>query len=614
MPWPRNRSREGSTGGLRGTKRYVIPDDFKQQLLNRLDIVDVIERHVELRKAGQNFVGRCPFHSEKTPSFSVSPGKQFYHCFGCGAHGNAISFVIEFSGLGYVDAIKDLAAMAGLEVPQVRNSDMPRASDTSSAITDALGQAARFYKEGLKRSETAIDYLRTRGLTGEIAARFALGYAPGGWQSLAEIFPDYPRSAALKDAGLVIDADGGRRYDRFRDRIMFPIHNVRGAIIGFGGRVLGAGEPKYLNSPETSLFEKGRELYGLFQARQAVRDAGRIVVVEGYMDVIALAQHGFAAAVATLGTATTPLHLEKLLRLTDEVVFCFDGDQAGRRAAWRALEVALGKITDGKRIGFLFLPEKDDPDSFVRAHGRAEFESRLAAALPLSEFLSRELSNRVDMRTPEGRARMLHLAKPLVAQISAAPALALLLRKRLAELAHVELADVDELLEVRKSRASYSGRSTPGSAPRRAPATLTRWLLQALLAEPELALGFDRSILDPIDRFLPAIHAVLALIDSHPGVSGARMVPLALDAVTDSSVRGLLDEALGDLMAAEAMDLKAEFSHVIRRLAEQSDQRRLTYLRSKSDRTGSEQAEFERLLSGLSQRAKSLAVTVNSKV
>jgi DNA primase len=592
----------------------VIPDDFKQQLLNRVDIVDVIERHVQLRKAGQNFVGRCPFHSEKTPSFSVSPAKQFYHCFGCGAHGNAISFVMEFAGLGYVDAVKDLAGMVGLTVPQIRGADMPRAANASPDLAEALARAARFYKDCLKRSETAIDYLRKRGLTGEIAARFGLGYAPAGWQSLAEVFPDYAGSVQLKDAGLVVDADGGRRYDRFRDRIMFPIHNARGTIIGFGGRVIDAGEPKYLNSPETLLFEKGRELYGLFQARQALREAGKIVVVEGYMDVVALAQHGIFAAVATLGTATTPMHIEKLLRLTDEVVFCFDGDQAGRRAAWRALEVGLGKVTDGKRIGFLFLPEKDDPDSFVRAHGRAAFEDRLSGALPLSEFLTRELSDRFDIRTPEGRARLLHLAKPLVTQIVSAPALALMLRRRLAELAHVELADVDELFEVRKQRPMPSARGPAPSVPRRTPATLTRWVLQALLAEPELAHALDRSILDPMDRFLPAIKAVLDLIDRHPGVTGAEIVPLALDVVADTSVRALLDEALGELMAAEAVNLKAEFAHVAQRLAEQADQRRLTYLRTKPDRTGSEQAEFEQLLSRLSQRAKGLAETLSSRV
>ncbi|RPI43238.1 MAG: DNA primase, partial [Betaproteobacteria bacterium] len=286
----------------------MIPDDFKQQLLSRVDIVDVVERHVPLRKAGQNYVARCPFHSEKTPSFSVSPSKQFYHCFGCGAHGNAISFVMEHAGVGYVEAVKELAAMVGMTVPDVRSS--PVSSGLKETSGQGLGEvlitAARFYKEQLKRSEAAIAYLKRRGVTGDIAARFGLGYAPSGWQSLAEAFPGYSTSAQLKDAGLVIDAENGRRYDRFRDRIMFPITDQRGNIIGFGGRAFGDAAqdgPKYLNSPETALFQKGQELFGLFQARQAIRTHGRVVIVEGYMDVVALHQHGIDFAVATLGTS-----------------------------------------------------------------------------------------------------------------------------------------------------------------------------------------------------------------------------------------------------------------------------------------------------------------------
>jgi len=316
----------------------VIPDSFKQDLLNRVDIVDVVSRYVQLKKGGANFQGLCPFHSEKTPSFSVSPAKQFYHCFGCGAHGNAIGFLMAYAGLGYVDAIKDLASGVGMQVPESRprtKEEIAR-QEREPDLYAVMEKAMEFYRAALKKSPRAIDYLKGRGLTGEIAARFRIGYAPEGWQPLKEAFEKY-EDKSLVECGLVIEGEEGKRYDRFRDRVMFPILSNRGAVIGFGGRVIGEGEPKYLNSPETQLFEKGRELYGLVQARDALRTEGRVLVVEGYMDVVALAQFDVGYAVATLGTATTPVHVQKLLRLTDELVFSFDGDAAGRKAAWRAL-------------------------------------------------------------------------------------------------------------------------------------------------------------------------------------------------------------------------------------------------------------------------------------
>jgi len=580
----------------------MIPDDFKQQLLNRIDIVDVIERHVQLRKAGQNYVARCPFHAEKTPSFSVSPAKQFYHCFGCGAHGNAISFVMEHGGLGYIEAVKELASMVGMQVPELRDLQVSQAAKAGPGLAERLLVAARYYKDHLKHSEQAIAYLKQRGLTGEIAARFGLGYAPEAWQGLAEAFPDYKNSPELKDCGLVIEAEGGKRYDRFRGRIMFPILNARGGIIGFGGRVLGQGEPKYLNSPETPLFEKGRELYGLFQARQAVRDASRVVVVEGYMDVVALAQHGFDAAVATLGTATTPIHVEKLLKLTDEIVFCFDADAAGRRAAWRALEVSLAKLSDAKSVRFLFLPEGDDPDTFVRAHGASAFEARLREALPLSEMLMQELRSRVDDATAEGRARLLHLAKPLVMQIPA-PTLALLLRQRLASIAQVNLADVDGLFEVRRANPRRAYRPQEQRV-RRAPQTLTQWILQAVLHDPALACQVERSVLDAHDRCIPALWAVLDLIATRPNLEAKAVVPLALDTIRDSNVAALLQEAQVELLTAPTIDLNLEFADAMRALREQSEDRRRTELSTKKERSEPEQAEFERLLRALGHRAK----------
>lgn len=440
----------------------MIPPSFVQDLLNRIDIVDVIDPIVRLKRAGANLVACCPFHAEKTPSFTVSPSKQFYHCFGCGAHGSAIGFLMEHSGLAFVESVKELAARIGMVVPDAQDfqESKPSRGRTESLLAVMEG-AEQFYRKSLKQSPRAIEYLKRRGMSGEIAAHFGVGYAPDGWNNLAAVFEDYSQET-LGAAGLVIDADSGRRYDRFRDRIMFPIKDVQGRTIGFGGRVLDAGEPKYLNSPETPLFEKGREVYGLFQARQAIRGANRVIVVEGYMDVVALAQFGVDNTVATLGTATTPIHVQKLLRQSDEIVFCFDGDQAGRKAAWRALENSLAQIKDGKQIRFLFLPDGEDPDTYVRRHGAQRFRELIdTGALPLSAVAMRELTSGLDLGTPEGKAKFLQDIKPLLAQIGA-PMLAMMMRKRAAEVAG--LSDLEARREL-KSRP-------PGdiqTAPRRAP-------------------------------------------------------------------------------------------------------------------------------------------------
>ena len=459
----------------------MIPKNFIQDLLNRLDIVDVVERYVPLKKAGANFVACCPFHNEKSPSFTVSQTKQFYHCFGCGAHGTAIGFVMEHAGLGYVDAIEELARSVGLEVPNERPAAGEAYQKVAPDLYEVMQTATRYYREQLKLDQRAIDYLKQRGLSGEIAAKFGIGYAPDGWQNLSAAFPDY-QDATLNETGLVITSDEGKRYDRFRDRIMFPIINVRGQVIGFGGRVLDKGEPKYLNSPETPLFEKGRELYGLYQAQKAIRAGQQVLVVEGYMDVVALAQHGVEYAVATLGTATTPNHIQKLLRLTEHIVFCFDGDKAGQRAAWRALENALPYLQDGKRISFLFLPVEHDPDSFVREFGKAAFEQRIQEAMPLSAYLLREASAELDLRTQEGRNQLLQRAKPLLTAI-VAPATALLLRKEVAALSGVSQAELEALYEIKPvARAPRIAFQKTG----RAPPSAHRLLLQCLIAQPEL--------------------------------------------------------------------------------------------------------------------------------
>lgn len=401
----------------------LIPQSFIADLLNRVDIVDVVWQYVKLKKAGANFHGLCPFHSEKSPSFSVSPTKQFYHCFGCGAHGSAISFLMEYSGLGYVDAIEELAHSAGLDVPREERtaSDIARQQQTM-ALSEVMNSAADWYRQQLKGSTRAVDYLKGRGLTGEIAKRYGLGYAPDGWQGLEAVFGVYSNDEVAKlllEGGLLIQGEQSeganvKRYDRFRDRIMFPIRNPKGQTIGFGGRILDQGEPKYLNSPETPLFSKGNTLYGLFEAKQAIRSQEYVLVCEGYMDVVALAQLGFLNAVATLGTASTANHVRMLLRQTDKVVFSFDGDSAGQRAAQRALEACLPLMSDDKEIRFLFLPTEHDPDSYVRSYGAPAFEKAIKEAMSISNFFFKVASEGHELTTPEGRAHTHHAAKPLL--------------------------------------------------------------------------------------------------------------------------------------------------------------------------------------------------------
>ena len=429
----------------------LIPQSFISDLLNRVDIVDVVGKHVKLKKAGANYQGLCPFHQEKSPSFSVSPTKQFYHCFGCAAHGSAIGFMMEYSGLSYVDAIEDLARSAGLVVPREERSVRDVIKQKQAiALSEVMNMASDWYAQQLKVSQRAIDYLKGRGLTGEVAKRYALGYAPDGWQGLEAVFHSYSNDETakiLQEAGLMIQGEGNdsqgnaKRYDRFRDRIMFPIRNPKGQVIAFGGRILDQGEPKYLNSPETPLFSKGNTLYGLFEGRKAIRDQGYVLVCEGYMDVVALAQLGFANAVATLGTACTPFHVRTLLRQTDRIVFSFDGDSAGQRAAQRALEASLPILGDDKEIRFLFLPSEHDPDSYIRQYGTATFEQAVSQAMPLSVFFFKLASEGNDLSSPEGRAKTHHTAKPLLQSMPPIALRSQLLR----ELANRTASSVSEL-------------------------------------------------------------------------------------------------------------------------------------------------------------------------
>ncbi|GAA4355204.1 hypothetical protein GCM10023165_47110 [Variovorax defluvii] len=446
----------------------TIPASFIQELIARADVVEIVGRYVQLKKAGANFMGLCPFHGEKSPSFSVSPSKQFYHCFGCGAHGNAIGFLMEHAGMGFVEAVHDLAGQYGLQVPEDDASPEERARaagqrQKQATLSEVLEKAGEAYRRQLRQSKTAVGYLKGRGLSGEIARRFGIGYAPPGWRTLASVFPDYD-DPLLAESGLVIAGEAeengeGKRYDRFRDRIMFPIRNVKGECIGFGGRVLGDEKPKYLNSPETPVFSKGRELYGLYEARTAFREKGYALVTEGYMDVVALTQLGFPNAVATLGTACTTDHVQKLFRFTESVVFSFDGDAAGRRAARKALEGALPYATDVRSVKFLFLPAEHDPDSFIREFGSEAFARFVGEATPLSRFMVEVAREGCDLGAAEGRARMASNARPLWAALPDGA----LKRQLLTEIAEMVQLTGPELAELWQPTAG--GRS-PGAGPR----------------------------------------------------------------------------------------------------------------------------------------------------
>ena len=582
----------------------MIPQSFIQELLNRVDIVDVVERHVPLKKAGANFQACCPFHSEKSPSFTVSPTKQFYHCFGCGAHGSAIGFLMEYSGLPYPEAIEELARQAGMTVPREDfTPEMAQRRQQAASLTDVMGRAASHYKQQLKKNPRAIEYLKGRGLSGEIAARFGIGYAPDGWQGLRDAFDDY-EAAALGECGLVIDAEAsegqtkGRRYDRFRDRIMFPILDARNNVIGFGGRVLDKGEPKYLNSPETPLFSKGRELYGLTQARAAIRDDGFVLVVEGYMDVVALAQFGVCNAVATLGTATTADHIHKLFRQTDRIVFCFDGDRAGRKAAWRALESALSELSDGRSTSFLFLPPEHDPDSFVREQGAERFRQMALASQPLSEYLLHELEARCDTRSAEGRARFVNEARPLVTQVPAG-ALRTQLLHLLAPAVGLSAQELAEACGLRIPRAGARIAHAPAAAPRTAPSSPARKLLCILMQRPALSarVGHLEGIDD--DPWLQAVQAIADCIE-HGDVEAGGTAAL-IEYFRDSPHGPLMEEAAASTLEdmAEESALPHMFDDTLlhlRRSGISKAIKRLTALSRQSGLSAAQQEELNRLI------------------
>jgi DNA primase len=598
-----------------------IPQHFIDELIARTDIIEVIGSRVPLKRAGREYKACCPFHDEKTPSFTVSPDKQFYHCFGCGAHGTALGFVMEYDHASFVEAVEDLAARAGLEVPREGGTAAPQQPHDELYV--ALERAALFFRQSLSGEAKAREYLAKRGLSQEIVQRFGIGYAPARWDALLDRYgtTDDERQVLLR-AGLVIerqpDAERGHGagfYDRFRDRVMFPIRDTRGRTIGFGGRVMDGSEPKYLNSPETELFHKGRELYGLFEARQATRSLQRLLVVEGYMDVVSLHQAGVTYAVATLGTATTPDHLQRIFRLVGEVVFCFDGDRAGRAAAWRALENAVGEVKQGRQVRFLFLPEGHDPDSLVQEEGAAAFEARLATALPLSDYLIRELTARSDVGSVDGRARLVELARPLVARIPS---------DVYRELLVAQLAEVVRMPGPRLAELLASG--TPPPAPSRmdaaAPRTartgaphaagrgnLVRQAVSLLVHFPGAGAGIAWSeTLEQVDLpGIPLLVELLAQLREDPVSSTAALLERWRDRPDYGPLARL---AVAECLVPDEAAAAAEIRSALDRLVADHALARLRFLHDKAQTeslTAEEKAELQGLLRAKAQSARAPA-------
>jgi DNA primase len=602
----------------------MIPQTFIDDLLRRVDVVDVVGQYVPLKRTGANYSGLCPFHTEKSPSFSVSPSKQFYHCFGCGAHGTALGFLIEHLGLPFPQAVEDLARRVGLEVPREAAAPDPQArkqeTDLRARLKDSLLEAARFYQRRLRDSTQAIDYLKGRGVSGEIAARYHLGYAPEGWQSLQSVFADYA-SPDLGQAGLVIDAENGRRYDRFRHRIMFPILSTRGEVLGFGARAMGDEEPKYLNSPETPVFSKGAELYGVFEARQSIREARQVWVVEGYMDVVALAQHGLGHAVATLGTATTPQHLQQLLRLSDHLVFMFDGDAAGRKAAARALETAMPFASEKNRIDFVFLPQEHDPDSFVREQGAQALRDWVARAMPLSAFLLEVASQGQQLDIPEGRAAAAAALSRLMSAMPANGLKAQILREGARRFDMPDMAPAPVAAPAQWSdrsrnggqgrRAPGGGTATPGAGRMARPVVrpLAERLLQILVRRPVWAREVPAAIAEAMDVAQQELLAwVVDRAGTHEQCSFAMLYETATAEGRERGsdvVRYFLrlaapDAALDELADGDPAGLRADFDRTLERLE-------LRLLEDEASRLASQAAGDPTVLAQLAELRREIA-------
>jgi DNA primase len=576
-----------------------IARHFIDDLITRVDIVDLIDSYVSLRKAGRNFTALCPFHNEKTPSFTVNPEKQFYYCFGCGAHGNSIGFLMDYAHLNYVEALHELASRAGMDIVYEQTEGTPTSNTVAfDDLYQIMAQAAHYYRQQLRQSQTAINYLKNRGLTGEIARDFGLGYAPPGWDNLLKILgTNSDKQRQLVKAGLIKEKanQSGQYYDRFRDRIMFPIFEVRGRIIAFGGRKLGTSEhePKYLNSPETPLFQKSRELYGWYFAGK-IRSLQKIIVVEGYMDVVALAQYGITNVVATLGTATTHQHLTRLFRRVPEIIFCFDGDDAGQKAAWRALETALPLLKEGRQVRFVFLPKGSDPDTLIRQQGSENFNTFLVNAMPLSNFLFDTLMQKIDMTSIDGRARLVELAKPLLKQLPPGPYCDLMWQK-LSELTGIHLGNLTTLITQKETIPKQIQTQKQAASLREL--SLVHKAIVCLLHKPALSQSVDYSnkklsFLKQLD-----IKLLLELIEF------TRHNPqLSLGAICEHWRGTEYEQTLNQLAAKnthltdESVDIEKEFFDAINRLYEDYANQRLMFLTQKiTELTAEEKQELKSL-------------------
>jgi DNA primase len=572
----------------------LIPQDFIDDLIARADIVEVVGRRVQLKKAGREFKACCPFHDEKTPSFTVSPAKGFYHCFGCGAHGTAIGFLMEYDHMSFVEAIESLAAAMGVDVPRNESDRPARRYDELFSLLDSV---SRYFQACLKDAPAAVDYVKNRGIDGSTAKRFGIGYAPDGWSNVLDKFGKSPEAVErLLATGLIIAKDNGGHYDRFRDRIVFPIRDARGRTIGFGGRTLGDGEPKYLNSPETVLFHKGRELYGLYEARQALRQIDQLVVVEGYMDVVALARHGIDFVVATLGTATTPEHLNRLFRLTDNVCFAFDGDRAGRQAAWRALENALPEIREGRQIRFLFLPEGHDPDSYVNEFGTDGFLTALDDGVALSEFLIEELAGQVDMTTVDGRARLAELARPLVNRIPPGVYRELLIES-LAEAVGLTAAKLEQMLGSGTAGGRGDGHASVKRAARARRAagqpSIVQHAVSLVVNHPGAALKADAEKLTGVNRTgTDLLIALIETVQAEPNINTAGLVERFRH---DEQGRYLGRLAASELPMDEEFDAAAELTDCLEQLARAGRKERVEFLIEKQRVSGLSEDEKNEL-------------------
>ncbi len=590
-----------------------IPKQFIDELLTRTDIVDVIDSYVPLKKAGKDYKACCPFHEEKTPSFTVSVDKQFYHCFGCGAHGSAIGFLMDYEHMSFVEAVEDLATRAGLKVPKEAGVFSGPDKDNGADLLGLLREAERFYRQQLRehpQAGRAVDYLKGRGITGEIAHEFGLGFAPDGWDNLLRALgKDDASREALARAGLAVKKDSGGHYDRFRDRVMFPIEDHRGRVVAFGGRVIddvqgrtnaaedrmsGAtkGGPKYLNSPETPLFHKGRELYGLFHAREAIKRENRVLVVEGYMDVVALAQFGVDFAVATLGTATTRDHLERLFRHAPEVIFCFDGDRAGREAAWRALDNALPALREGWQASFLFLPEGEDPDTLVRKEGKDAFLARLKAAIPLPEYLFDNLMRQVDMNRLDGRARLVELARPLLSKMPQG-VLRQMMLDRLAELSRMDVGKLPVPSGGAEPASSFRPAMRASSGGPQEPPSIVRRAIALMLQHPALAekLSNESELADLDLPGMPLFLELYGMLKNSPTMNTAAII----ESFSDSEYQHHLSRLAVWDYPALAENVEMEFSAVINRLRDASSKQRAERLLHKQHAQGLNQTEKDEL-------------------